>query len=71
MTLGSRVHIAGSAATDCDADLLKAANNFVRSFVEEVIARGGGLVLGVGGEVLGGNGEPCIFDWTALEVLAS
>jgi len=39
--------------------------------VAEVITRGGGLVLGVGGEVLGASGEPCIFDWTALEVVAA
>jgi len=50
---------------------LRAANNFVHHLVKEIISRGGGLILGVGGEVLGSGGEPCVFDWTALEVLAS
>jgi hypothetical protein len=38
--------------------------------VDEVIVRGAGLVVGVGSEPRGDIGEPCIFDWTALEVVA-
>jgi hypothetical protein len=68
---GLRVHLSGSAATDCDGDVLAAAHGFVRAFTTEVIGAGGGLVLGAGGEPRGDSGEPCIFDWTALEVLAS
>lgn len=68
---GLRVHISGSAATDCDGDLLAAVHGFVRAFATEVIGAGGGLVLGVGDEPRGDSGEPCIFDWTALQVVAS
>jgi hypothetical protein len=69
MTRGLRLHIAGSAATDCDGELLAVAHSFVRSLVEEIVRRGGGLVLGTGGETVGETGHPCIFDWTALEVV--
>lgn len=68
---GLRVHISGSAGTDCDGELLTAAHDFVRAFATELVAAGGGLVLGAGGEPRGDSGEPCIFDWTALEVVAT
>lgn len=48
-----------------------AAHGFVRAFATELIAAGGGLVLGAGGEPRGDSGEPCIFDWTALEVVGA
>lgn len=67
---GLRVHITGSAAIDCDSGSLKNAHAFVQKLTDEVIARGGGLVLGAGGEPRGDSGEPCIFDWTALAVVA-
>jgi len=70
MMLGLRVHLTGSAATDCDGDLLRNAHGFVQKMTDELIARGSGLVLGVGGEPLGDSGAACIFDWTALEVVA-
>lgn len=67
---GLRVHLTGSAARHCYDVLLAAAHSFVRALAEQVIARGGGLVLGGGAEPRGENGDPYIFDWTALEVIA-
>lgn len=71
MMRGLRVHVTGSAAHDCDAELLRAAHNYVRALATEIIAGGGGLVLGVAGEHIGASGQPCIFDWTALEGVAA
>jgi len=71
VTNGLRVHLSGSAAHDCVGDLLRAAHSYVRALTEELIARGGGLVLGVGGEPVGAAGEPCLFDWTALDAVAA
>ncbi|HEY8791316.1 MAG TPA: hypothetical protein VIL96_00345 [Gaiellaceae bacterium] len=68
---GLRVHITGSAAKDCDPALLRAAHGYVRALAAEIIARGGGFVLGLGPEPLGVNGEPCIFDWTELEAVVA
>lgn len=70
MIRGLRVHLTGSAAKDCNGALLGSAQSFVHSFVKEIVARGGGLVVGAGDEPRGNSGEPCIFDWTALEVVA-
>jgi hypothetical protein len=67
---GLRVHITGSAAADCDEDLLARAHAFVRELTTELIKSGSGLVLGAGAEPLGKAGLPCIFDWTAVEILA-
>ena len=67
---GLRIHITGSAAADCDADLLARAHGFVRELTTQLINSGGGLVLGAGAEPVGDAGLPCTFDWTALEVLA-
>lgn len=67
---GLRVHLTGSAAENCNADLLGAAHSFVHAFVEEVVANGGGVVLQAGFEPRGESGFPCIFDWTALKVVA-
>lgn len=70
MISGFRVHLSGSAARNCDGRLLKAAHAYVRAVCQELIDRGGGLVLGVGGEPVGTAALPCLFDWTALEVIA-
>jgi hypothetical protein len=67
---GLRVHITGSAAAESDDALIAAAHSFVRTLAAETIAYGGGLVLGAGGEPRNETGQPCIFDWTALEVIA-
>lgn len=71
MISGLRVHLSGSAATDCDGNLLRAAHGYVRALGEEFIARGGGLVVGVGGEPMGAAGQSCLFDWTALEAVVA
>lgn len=71
MIRGLRVHVSGSAAEDCDRPLLEAAHTYVRAFSAELINGGGGLVLGVGDEPVGASGLPCIFDWTALNLIAS
>lgn len=68
---GLRVHLSGSASRECDGDLLRVAQRYVRALSEELITRGGGLVLGVGGDPVGADGEPCLFDWTALEAVAA
>ena len=67
---GLRVHITGSAAAGGDDALIAAAHSFVRALVAETIAHGGGLVLGAGGEPRNEAGQPCIFDWTALDAVA-
>ena len=67
---GLRVHLTGSAAKTCDGALLRTAHTFVQAFVKDIVGKGGGLVLGAGSEPLGDFGEPCIFDWTALQVIA-
>jgi hypothetical protein len=67
---GFHVHITGSAAAGSDEGLIAAAHSFIRALAAETIARGGGLVLGAGGEPRNQAGQPCIFDWTALEVVA-
>ena len=70
MIRGLRVHLTGSAAMDCNGALLGIAQSFVHSVVTRIVALGGGLVVGVGDEPRGTSGEPCIFDWTALDVVA-
>jgi hypothetical protein len=68
---GLRVHITGSAARNCAGDLLRSAHSFIAPLADEIISRGGGLILGAGGEPRGKAGEPCIFDWTALAAITS
>lgn len=67
---GLRIHLTGSAAANCDADLLNCAHDFVRELATQLINSGAGLVLGAGGEPVGEAGAPCTFDWTALKVIA-
>ena len=67
---GLRVHLTGSATKSCDGALLRTAHTFVQSLVKGVVAKGAGLVVGAGSEPQGDTGEPCIFDWTALQVIA-
>ena len=68
---GLRVHVTGSASVDCAPELLTAAHDYVRSVTQYLGNRGAGLVLGAGGEPRSGGGPPCIFDWTALEVVGA
>ncbi len=71
MIAGSRVHLAGSAAAEVDPGLLEGAHSLVRALTAELVARGAGLVVQVGAEPRNEAGQPCIFDWTCLEVLAN
>ena len=68
---GLRVHITGSAALDADGSLLAAAHEFVKAMSDRLVDRGFGLVFGIGGEPLGNEGLPCIFDWTVLKAVAA
>ena len=67
---GLRVHLAGSASAECDGELLDTAHSFVKTLTSEIVSRGGGLVLGAGEELIGNAGQPCVFDWSALEEIA-
>lgn len=51
--------------------MLATAHGFVAALTRELIARGSGLVVGAGGEPKGDAGLPCIFDWTALGIVAN
>ena len=65
---GNFVLIAGSASRTCPDDRLQAATRFVTRFTEEVLKRGGGIVVLAGAEESAKNahGNPLIFDWVAL-----
>lgn len=62
-----RVHVTGSAANDCDTELLEAAHAYLRRLGELLIEHGHGLVVTATGEPRGESGVPIIFDWTLLE----
>ena len=63
------MHIAGSAKRNADSDLLRASHEYVKGVVEQLIARGAGLVLGIGDEPTNDDGIPLTFDWSAIEVV--
>lgn len=69
--LGRRVQIAGSANGKTAPALIRYAHEVVRNLVRDVLAAGGGIVVGVGREPRP-DGPPSdapslLFDWTALE----
>lgn len=68
---GRRVHVAGSAAEDCGAELLAATHDYVGRLTTHLIEHGAGLVVGAGAEPIGAAGLPCTFDWTALEKIST
>ena len=65
---GKYILISGSAGRSCPAEVLNTAIVFVRSFTEEVLRRGGGIVVLAGDEesTMDEHGTPRIFDWVAL-----
>jgi hypothetical protein len=67
---GLRIHLTGSAASECDRALLANAHAFVARLADRMIDDGQGLLMGAGGEPIGDAELPCIFDWTALEAVA-
>ena len=62
-----RVLVTGSAAADCDKELLGVAHAYCRRLGELLIEHGHGLVVTATGEPHGESGVPIIFDWTLLE----
>lgn len=71
---GRRVHIAGSASSATRPEVLKYAHGIVDGATRAILARGGGLVLGVGREPrpegASGDSPALTFDWTALAAAA-
>ena len=65
---GKYILISGSASRFCPDEKLETAIKFVQRFTEEVLRRGGGIVVLAGGEESTKNeqGIPRIFDWVAL-----
>ena len=65
---GKFILISGSAGRSCSARKLDIAHRFVRSFTEEVLRRGGGIVVLAGDEESAKDerGKARIFDWVAL-----
>lgn len=64
-----RLHFAGSAKRDADADLLRDAHVLVRETADGWVSRGGTLVGGIGAEPALEDHEDIsiIFDWTVAE----
>jgi hypothetical protein len=71
---GRRVQISGSANGKTEASLVLSAHEIVRNLVKEVMAAGGGIVVGLGreprAEGAGPDAPSLTFDWTALEAAA-
>lgn len=65
---GRFILVSGSANRSCSGDKLDTAVQFVRLFTEEVLRRGGSLVILAGGEysTRDEEGAPHIFDWIVL-----
>ena len=68
---GKFVLISGSASRTCPYDRLEVAIRFVERFTEEVLRRGGGIVVLAGAEESAKNEQatPLIFDWVALRAV--
>jgi hypothetical protein len=64
-----RVHLTGSAAKECDPDLLRWAHESLRAFLREHLRGGGSLIAQLGGEPYHPDDEtlPRTFDWLAIE----
>lgn len=69
---GKYVLISGSASRMCPVNKLDEAVRFVQTFTEEVLKRGGGIVVLAGAEDSATNDEvtPLVFDWVALRAVA-
>ena len=65
---GRCILVSGSASRSCDDDKLDIAIQFVRIFAEEVLRRGGGLIVLADKEdsTRDEKGAPHIFDWVVL-----
>ena len=69
---GKYILISGSAGRSCPADRLDLAIRFLESFTEEVLSRGGGVVVLAGAEqsTVDERGNPHVFDWVVLRRVA-
>ena len=70
--LGRRVQISGSASAKTDPALVRYAHGLVRNLVREIMAAGGGIVVGVAGRcssrALPRNAPSfLLFDWDGTE----
>ena len=65
---GKYILLSGSAGWSCAADKLDLALSFVSRFTQEILTRGGGIVVLAGDEAsaMDERGKPHIFDWVAL-----
>jgi hypothetical protein len=72
---GRRIQIAGSANKATDVNVIRYGHRLVSQVVRGVLVAGGGLVLAVGREPRADDGDESlpslVFDWTALEAVAS
>ncbi len=68
---GRYILVSGSASDSCPPDKLDAAVLFVSKFTEEVLRRGGGVVVLAGGEgaTADRRGTPHVFDWLVLRAV--
>lgn len=73
--LGRRIQIAGSASKTTELNIIRYAHRVVAQVAKRILLNGGGLVLAVGREPRPSEVDPespsLIFDWTALETVAS
>lgn len=71
--IGRRVHIAGSADSSLDPNLLRYAHELVTQLVKAFMAEGAMFITGIGKDPLSipddPNSLPIIFDWTALSAI--
>ena len=67
---GKRIHIAGSISPETSGDVAAVGHEIVRSLVEGILRMGGGIVVGAGKEPRLESGQPQLFDWTTMEVIA-
>jgi hypothetical protein len=71
---GRRVQIAGSASGKTEPALTAYAHQVVSNLVKDIMAAGGGIVVGLGKEPRPEEAAPdapsLLFDWTALETAA-
>ena len=69
---GKYILISGSAGSSCPADSLDLAIQFIENFTDEVLRRGGGVVVLAGAEesTRDERGIPHVFDWVVLRRVA-
>lgn len=68
---GRRIQIAGSASGKTEPALIRYGHELVFNLVKDLMARGGGIMVGIGREPRADGAVPdapsLLFDWTALE----